>query len=50
MNNFKKAIGGSGPKLILYSAHDTTIGLTLAAMNLTNLNCINDKYLNNAAN
>lgn len=48
--NLKAAIDGSGPKLILYSAHDTTIGLALATMNLTNVACINDRYINGANN
>jgi hypothetical protein len=50
VNNFKAAIAGTGPKLILYSAHDTTVGMTLAAFNLTNVPCINDKYLRDMPN
>jgi hypothetical protein len=46
----KSVIAGKGPKLILYSAHDTTVGMVLATFNLTNVNCINDKFLKNAAN
>jgi hypothetical protein len=33
----QKAINGKGPKLVLYSAHDTTVALMLAAFNLTNV-------------
>lgn len=50
VNNIKLAIAGNGPKLILYSAHDTTVGLMLATFNLTNVNCINDKYFRNLSN
>ncbi len=45
IKNIKKAINETGPKLILYSAHDTTIAMMLAALNLVNIKCINDKYL-----
>ena len=34
------------PRIVLYSAHDTTIGMLLAAFNMTNLDCIIDHYLN----
>jgi hypothetical protein len=50
VNNIKNVVNQTGPKLILYSAHDTTLGMTLAALNLTNVNCINDKYLRDMAN
>lgn len=50
VDNFKRAINGTGPKLILYSAHDTTIGLILATFNLTNVPCINDKYIRDLPN
>lgn len=50
VNNFKQAIAGTGPKLVLYSAHDTTLGMTLATFNLTNVACINDKYIRDMAN
>jgi len=50
VGNLKAAIKGTGPKLILYSAHDTTVGMTLATFNLTNVNCINDKYLRDLPN
>jgi hypothetical protein len=43
ITNFKKAINETGPKLILYSAHDTTIAMMLTALNLVNIKCINDK-------
>ena len=35
---------------MLYSAHDTTIGMILATLNFTNVNCINEKYLQNVDN
>ncbi len=41
VNNIKRAIAGTGPKLVLYSAHDTTVALMLATFNLTNVGCIN---------
>lgn len=50
VNNLKSAIAGTGPRLILYSAHDTTVGMTLAVFNLTNVACINDKYLRDLPN
>lgn len=50
VKNLKSVIAGKGPKLILYSAHDTTVGMVLATFNLTNVNCINDKYLKDAPN
>ena len=48
--NFRRAIQGNGPRLILYSGHDTTVGIALAAVNLSNVNCINDKYLRDMPN
>lgn len=50
VNNLKRAAAGTGPKLVLYSAHDTTVGLMLATFNLTNVPCINDKYLRDLPN
>jgi hypothetical protein len=50
VDNLKAAVTGTGPKLILYSAHDTTVGMTLATFNLTNVPCINDKYLKDLPN
>ena len=43
----KNAIEGSGPKVIFYSGHDSTLGILLAAMNFTNLACLELKYLKN---
>ncbi len=50
VDNLKAAAQGTGPKLILYSGHDTTVAMTLATFNLTNVLCINDKYLRDAPN
>jgi hypothetical protein len=50
VDNFKAAVSGIGPKIILYSAHDTTVGMVLAAFNLTNVACINDKYIKDLPN
>lgn len=41
VGNVKAAVTGMGPRVVLYSAHDTTIGMVLAGFNLTNLECIN---------
>lgn len=48
--NFKLAVAGKGPKLVLYSAHDTTVAMVLATFNLTNVNCINDRFIRNSSN
>jgi hypothetical protein len=50
MNNINKSIDGTGPKLVLYSAHDTTMAMTLATLNLTNVECINQYYLDGIDN
>lgn len=50
MDNIKKGISSDGPKLVLYSAHDTTMGLVLRTLNLTNTNCIYDRYINGVDN
>lgn len=31
----------------VYSAHDTTVGNMLAGMNMTNIECIYDAFINN---
>ena len=31
----------------MYSAHDTTVGNMIAALNLTNVDCIYDAFVNN---
>lgn len=38
--NIKEAIAGRGPKIVLLSAHDTTIATLLAAMNFSSIECI----------
>ncbi len=43
----KRAIDGSGPKLVFYSGHDITIAILLSAFNLTNIECIYQKYMLN---
>ena len=35
---------------MLYSAHDTTLGMILAAFNMSNVNCIVDHYLKDIKN
>lgn len=45
----RRALSSSGPKIVLYSAHDTTILMLLSALNLTNLKCLQDNF-NNAKN
>ena len=36
----KQAISNNGPKLVLLSAHDTTLLSFLSAINLINIQCI----------
>ena len=38
------------PRIVIYSSHDTTIGMILAALNMTNLECITDHYLKDIKN
>lgn len=33
------------PKIIIYSSHDTTIGMILVALNLVSAQCVADHYL-----
>ena len=47
INNMKRAIDDSGPKMIFYSGHDSTLAILLASMNFTNFDCLNEKYLKN---
>jgi hypothetical protein len=51
LSNFHgKVLGTFSPRIVIYSGHDTTVGMVLAAMNFTNLNCITDHYLNEINN
>lgn len=45
-----KVLGTYTPRIVIYSGHDTTIGLVFAAMNLANIECIVDHYLNGVQN
>lgn len=36
--------------MVLYSAHDTTVAMVLSALNMTNVDCIVDHYLNGVQN
>ena len=48
LNLQKKAGGDLAPRIIVYSAHDSTIGMMLSALNLTSIECIVDHYLRDA--
>jgi len=50
IQNMKNAIAGKGPKLVLYSAHDTTVLSFNAALELFNLNCVMDYYFKHVDN
>lgn len=51
LENIQRRIDGStGVRLVIYSAHDTTIGMVLAALNMSNVPCINDHYLKGIEN
>ena len=43
----EKAAGNFTPRIVIYSAHDTTIWMILNALKMTNLPCIVDYYLEN---
>jgi|688.fasta_scaffold2051663_1 hypothetical protein len=45
MKNIIKNI--DNPQWIIYSAHDTTVGNMIAALNLTNVECIYDAFQKN---
>jgi hypothetical protein len=40
VNNMKQAIIKKGPRIVLYSGHDTTLLGFAVALNLTNIDCI----------
>jgi len=46
----RDAINGSGPKMVLYSAHDTTILAFSAAFKLLSVKCIADNFYGNIHN
>lgn len=47
MNHFRRVINNQdGVQWAFYSAHDTTVGNFLAALNLTNVDCIYDAFVN----
>jgi hypothetical protein len=43
--NIDRAIKKRDVQWVIYSAHDTTVGNMLAAMNMTNTACIYEAYL-----
>lgn len=46
LRNINNAIKNrNGTQWVIYSAHDTTVGNMLAALNLTNVACIYEAYL-----
>jgi hypothetical protein len=51
MSNFEGKLSKKfTPRIVIYSGHDTTIGMILAALNMTNPQCIVDHYLNGVNN
>lgn len=44
VSNIKAAIEGKGPKMVLYSAHDTIIVVLANVMKLMSLECIMDSF------
>jgi hypothetical protein len=46
----KQAMEGKGPRLVLYSAHDTTILAFAAALNFLNLDCIMASFFDQVSN
>ena len=48
LENMKKVINNTqdSEQLIVYSAHDTTVSAVISALNLTNVDCIVDYWLN----
>jgi hypothetical protein len=46
----KEAQTGTGPKLVLFSAHDTTITSVAVALNLVNIPCLMDNFFNGVDN
>lgn len=47
-NNIKNAVENNNDvKLVIYSAHDTTVLNMLAALNMTNVDCVYQAFLNN---
>jgi hypothetical protein len=45
IDNMRAAVADKGPRVVFYSAHDSTIAILLAALNLTNVDCIYKKYV-----
>lgn len=45
LSNIDNAIKKRDIQWVIYSAHDTTVGNMLAAMNMTNIDCIYEAYL-----
>ena len=43
--NIERAVKKRDVQWVIYSAHDTTVGNMLAAMNMTNVECIYEAYL-----
>ena len=46
----KAAIDNKGPRIVIYSAHDSNIISFNAALNFTNLNCLMAYFYDNADN
>lgn len=50
VNNMRLAISNEGPKMVLYSAHDTTLLSLNTALNFVNLNCLYEYFANGVSN
>ena len=51
LSNLKGKVNNTyTPRIVIYSSHDTTVGMVLAALNMTNIECIADHYLNGVNN
>jgi hypothetical protein len=46
----KEAKAGNGPKLVLFSAHDTTVLSITSALKLVDIPCVMDRFFNGANN
>lgn len=50
VNNMKQAIINKGPRLILYSAHDTTLLSLNSALQMVTIKCVMDYFYNGVDN
>ena len=50
LHNMNEAISRKGPRIVLYSAHDSTLLSFGSALNFTNINCVIDHFYNGKEN